>query len=127
MNKSKKWMIFGLVFAGFVFMMYYLYNNLNSGQYDEFAQCLTENGVKMYGAYWCPHCNEQKKMFGNSWDYVEYIECSLPNAAGQNDVCNVAGISGYPTWELGNGTRLQGTQTFETLSQLTNCPISSQS
>jgi len=26
-----------------------------------FAKCLTENGAKMYGAYWCTHCENQKK------------------------------------------------------------------
>ena len=40
------------------------------GPYDDFAQCLTENDAKMYGAFWCPHCKEQKAMFGSSWKYV---------------------------------------------------------
>ena len=31
--------------------------------YDSFAQCLTDDGVKMYGAWWCPHCQSQKKLF----------------------------------------------------------------
>ncbi len=32
-----------------------------------FARCLTDRQVKMYGAYWCPHCAEQKEMFGESF------------------------------------------------------------
>jgi thiol-disulfide isomerase/thioredoxin len=32
------------------------------GKYDEFAKCLTDNGAKFYGAFWCPHCQAQKKM-----------------------------------------------------------------
>lgn len=129
MNKNKKWLIFGIIFAAFVLAMYLLYYSPNStpGQYDDFAKCLNEKGVKAYTAYWCQHCKQQKEMFGDSWGYINDIECSLPNAAGQNEVCNKAGISGYPTWELGNGTRLSGTQSFETLSQLANCPIDSQS
>ncbi|MBI5803096.1 hypothetical protein HY448_00190 [Candidatus Pacearchaeota archaeon] len=127
MTKKQKWFVFAAIFVAFIFAMYFLYYDKNSipGQYDDFAKCLTQNGVKMYGAYWCPHCNEQKEMFGNSWDYIEYVECSLPNAAGQTTICNQAGISGYPTWELGNSTRLQGTQTFEMLSKLTGCSIAS--
>lgn len=93
----------------------------SGGAYDEFAQCLSDNGAKMYGAYWCPHCQEQKKMFGRSWDKVNYIECSLPNAAGQNKVCNDAGIEGYPTWEFADGSRLSGVLGFEDLGNKTEC------
>ncbi|MBI2146731.1 hypothetical protein HYU22_05320 [Candidatus Woesearchaeota archaeon] len=63
------------------------------GKYDAFAQCLTENGVKMYGAYWCPHCLNQKEDFGKSWQYVNYIECSLPGNQGQTEICATAGIT----------------------------------
>jgi hypothetical protein len=27
-----------------------------AGKYDNFAKCLTEKGVEMYGASWCSHC-----------------------------------------------------------------------
>ena len=30
------------------------------------AKCLTSKDVKMYGTSWCPHCNNQKEMFGVS-------------------------------------------------------------
>ncbi|MFA5141870.1 MAG: hypothetical protein WC471_02790 [Candidatus Woesearchaeota archaeon] len=87
---------------------------------DDFAKCLTANGAKMYGAFWCSHCNEQKKNFGESWQYATYIECS--NADGtQNDVCAEAGIEGYPTWEFKDGTRKSGTMTFSQLSDMTGC------
>ncbi|MFH1400946.1 MAG: hypothetical protein ABIH41_05485, partial [Nanoarchaeota archaeon] len=33
---------------------------------DDFARCLTQSGATMYGASWCPHCNDQKEMFGSS-------------------------------------------------------------
>ena len=93
------------------------------GKYDSFAKCLTYNGVKMYGAYWCPHCNNQKQMFGNGWQYVNYIECSLPNKAGQTQFCNQAGIKAYPTWEFQDGKRIEGELTFAQLSQNSNCQL----
>ncbi len=95
----------------------------SSGKYDNFAKCLTDSGVKMYGAYWCPHCNNQKQMFGDSWQYVDYIECSLPNRAGQTQVCNQAGIKAYPTWEFQDGKRVEGELTFQQLSQYSNCQL----
>src|SRR5262249_35158147 len=37
---------------------------------------LAHTGAKMYGAYWCPHCMEQKSYFGTSASRLPYIECS---------------------------------------------------
>lgn len=77
----------------------------------------------MYGAYWCPHCQEQKKMFGGSWDKVDYIECSLPNRAGETAICNQAGITSYPTWQFADGTRKTGTLSLEDLSFFSGCAL----
>ena len=94
-----------------------------SGQYDEFAKCLTSKGAKMYGAYWCGYCETQKKSFGSSWKHINYVECSLPNRGGQNQVCNSAGIRAYPTWEFAGGQRTEGQIPFSTLSQASGCPL----
>jgi hypothetical protein len=90
--------------------------------YDTFAQCLADAGAKFYGAYWCPHCQAQKKLFHNS-KKLPYIECSTPNGQDQTQQCIEAKITGYPTWELKDGTRLDGEQTFETLAEKTSCPL----
>jgi hypothetical protein len=94
-----------------------------SGQYDEFAKCLSENGATMYGAYWCPHCNAQKQMFGNSWAKVNYVECSLPNQAGQTQECMESGINAYPTWEFQNGLRIEGDLPLEKISTISGCKL----
>ena len=91
------------------------------GQYDDLAKCLAAKNVKMYGAYWCVHCQTQKKTFGNSWQYIEYIECSLPGGKGQTEECNEAGIKGYPTWDLGKGERLSGEVSLEQLAEKSGC------
>ncbi|MBI4015190.1 MAG: hypothetical protein HY362_00500 [Candidatus Aenigmarchaeota archaeon] len=94
----------------------------NASLYDDFAKCLNEKGVKMYGAFWCSHCNNQKALFGSSWSYMNYIECSNADSS-QNKVCSEAGITGYPTWELPNGQRMQGELTLDQLSKLSNCTL----
>lgn len=94
-----------------------------NGQYDNLAACLTEKGTKMYGAYWCPHCQDQKKLFGSSFAKVTYIECSLPGGQGQTQVCQDAGINGYPTWEFGDGSRMEGALSLETLAQKSGCSL----
>ena len=61
--------------------------------------------------------------FGKSFDKVTYVECSLPNQGGQNDLCNKENITSYPTWDFGNGDRQVGKIPLETLSSITNCSI----
>ena len=90
---------------------------------DAFAQCLTDKGVKMYGDYWCPHCINQKELFGSSFEKVQYVECSLPNRGGQNEVCNDAGINGYPTWEFADGSRVEGEMNMENIAAKAGCPL----
>ena len=123
MSKNKKIGITIAVVAIVVVLGVVLFSGSSSGEYDEFAQCLTDNGAKMFGAYWCPHCIQQKGMFGDSWDKVNYIECSLPNRAGQTSECNAEGIQGYPTWEFADGRRVSSTLPLSQLSEITGCEL----
>jgi hypothetical protein len=94
-----------------------------TGPGEVFAKCLTDSGAVMYGAYWCPHCLNQKESFGDSWTYVNYVECSLPNRAGQTEVCAAADIKGYPTWEFADESRQSGEVPLETLAEVTGCVL----
>lgn len=93
--------------------------------YDGFAQCLTEKGVKMYGAWWCPHCQNQKDLFGSAFEFVDYVECSPGSSKGMSQQCKDAGIEGYPTWVFADGSKASGEQSFEGLSEKTSCPLPS--
>ena len=82
------------------------------------AEHLTEIGAKEYGAYWCPHCYDQKQLFGKeAFAKVPYIECAPEGANGQPDVCAAAGLEGFPTWDI-NGERYSGTQSLQRLAEL---------
>ena len=72
------------------------------------AEHLTDKGVLFYGASWCPHCQEQKRLFGASARRLPYVECSPagPNAP-QAPSCNIAGVQSYPTWVI-NGRKFVG-------------------
>ena len=65
------------------------------------AEHLTQKGVKFYGASWCPHCQEQKRLFGAAAKRLPYIECS-PNGrnAPSAGICQAVGIQTYPTWVI---------------------------
>ena len=91
----------------------------DTGNYEAelaLAECLTESGAHFYGAYWCPHCEEQRDMFGDAKDALPYIECEE-----NQEVCAAAGITGYPTWIFADGTVVQGGQSFEALAEYTGC------
>ena len=91
------------------------------GKFDQLAQCLTDKGTKMYGAYWCTHCQSQKRLFGKSFSKIKYIECSLPGGQEQTQECKDAGVNSYPTWEFGDGSRLEGQISLEILAEKSNC------
>lgn len=88
----------------------------------DLATCLTESGAKFYGAFWCPHCQDQKRDFGSAVKDVPYVECSTPDGSGQTEECAAAGITGYPTWVFADGVRLSGYLSLNTLAERTGCP-----
>jgi len=92
------------------------------GPLDALAKCLTEKGIKMYGTWWCPHCQNQKKAFGPSWKYINYVECAI-GQSGQTKECKDAGIESYPTWVFPDGKRVTGEQSPESLGQTVGCKI----
>lgn len=82
------------------------------------AEHLTRSNVKFFGASWCPHCQDQKKLFGSSVNRIPYIECSPggPNTP-QAPECKEKAIQSYPTWIV-NGQRHTGVLPLDTLAQL---------
>lgn len=100
-----------------------VYENKKPGKYDVLAQCISDSGAKFYGAFWCPHCANQKKEFGTSAKLLPYIECSTPDGKGKLPVCEEAGITGYPTWRFADGTELGGEVSLADLSAKTMCPL----
>ena len=102
---------------------YFLYYRKPVSTLDSFAQCLNAKGAKMYGAWWCPHCADQKEMFGFAFQHVNYVECSPEGQRTINDVCKQAGIKNFPTWQYPDGSRTEGTQPLAVLGQKTGCNL----
>ncbi len=100
-------------------------NNSNqaAGKYDDFAKCLKDKGAVFYGAFWCSHCQNQKKSFGTSVEFLPYVECSTPDGKGQLQVCIDKNIAGYPTWVFSDGSRQSGEVPFATLAAKTGCTL----
>jgi len=131
-DKSKFKIGFGVVAAAVIVVVAWivLVRPFRDGPaLEEFAQCLRERGVTMYGADWCPHCQDQKAMFGSAFARVPYVECP-----DEPKLCQSKGIQSYPTWILSDppattlsvearqgGRKLEGVQKVETLARESGC------
>ncbi len=111
-----------LIIAAFVAVIY-LGLHKRGNRLDGFAKCVAAKQVKMYGAYWCPHCAEQKEMFESSFQYVPYVECGVPGSREEAPLCKDAGIKHFPTWQFADGERREGTQPLPALGTKTGCSL----
>src|SRR3989338_5665230 len=72
MNKKSKnkliWVAIIVVIIGI--FSYAMYQDSIPGKYDDFTKCLKDKGAIFYGAFWCPHCQKQKSLFGKSKKYL---------------------------------------------------------
>jgi flagellar biosynthesis GTPase FlhF len=88
-----------------------------------FANCLTNQGAVLYGAYWDSSTKKQKDYFGIDVAKINYIECGVPNDyRAQAEICKEAGIQAYPTWII-NSEKHMGIQELKQLATLTRCEI----
>ncbi|MCS6959219.1 MAG: vitamin K epoxide reductase family protein [Pseudanabaenaceae cyanobacterium SKYGB_i_bin29] len=87
----------------------------------QLARHLQQQGVKMYGANWCPHCHDQLEKFGEAKRLVPYVECSPNGGPGTPPakICVDKKITSYPTWEI-NGQLKLGVHSLKELADLTN-------
>jgi hypothetical protein len=120
--RTKKMLTYGialiLLAAAFVAGRYY-----RNHKYDSFAKCLAGKQAKMYGLYWCPHCIEQKQMFGESFHYVPYVECAIKGSREEASECKIAGVKLFPSWQFGMETPKEGVLSLEALSDKTGCSL----
>ncbi len=83
------------------------------------AKHLSQSGAVMYSAYWCPHCHDQKELFGkNAVAELRIVECAEDGQNNQRSLCQLKGIESYPTWEI-NGGFESGVKSLDNLADLT--------
>lgn len=125
LNSSSILIIFAGIIAVGLIALAVMGNQTPAGA-EELAECMTENGATMYGAWWCPHCEAQKELFGKAFDNIHYVECSPGGTRTMSQECQDAGIEGYPTWEFADGSRLGGERTLQELAEKTGCELPAQ-
>jgi len=79
---------------------------------------LRDSDARFYGAYWCPHCREQKEMFEASAHRLPYVECTPEGRNGPlNFTCVANEVKDYPTWVI-DGRRHVGLISVNRLADL---------
>jgi uncharacterized membrane protein len=86
------------------------------------AQHLTVSGAKMYGAIWCPHCQDQKAKFGEAAKQIPYVECAENVEKSQTELCRSKNIKGFPTWEI-SGKMYEGERSLDELANLSGFKV----
>jgi glutaredoxin len=123
-GRSKRIFVYAALIALALGVAYFL-NHRNEHKHDGFARCLGDRGVKMYGAYWCPHCQDQKEKFGASFKSVPYVECGVEgDTHAQSQACKEANVKHYPTWQFPPmGERVERVFSLEELADRTGCTL----
>ncbi len=123
-------LVIAFYFVTMAITKYTGYVSITENKYDDFAKCLTEKEVKMYGAFGCKHCQYQKEAFGKNGEGEKllknmniYVECDPRGENSQTQLCLDNGIKDYPTWEV-NSQLYPGEMSFEKLAQMTGCSLS---
>ncbi len=87
---------------------------------------LQDINAVMYGVFWCPHCYEQKRLFGvEALSLLNFVECDSQGLSPQAELCKQqfaaakaqTGEPGvFPTWEI-NGKFYYGTHDLKELAE----------
>lgn len=86
---------------------------------------LQDKDAKMYGAYWCSHCNNQKQELGmevvKEKQMFTYVECDKEGLDSKYNTCKAMKdkVPGYPTWEI-DGQYFPGEKSLDELEKLLN-------
>ena len=93
---------------------------VSSKEKINFAKFLNDNKIVMYSAYWCPHCNDQKQLFGKkAVEELIIVECAKDGKNNKYKLCQEKGIEGFPSWEINNEI-YSGTVSLNELAEMTN-------
>jgi hypothetical protein len=118
-RKIALWIVIAALFVGAYYAGWYRSNH----RHDAFAKCLASKQVKMYGLYWCPHCADQKAMFGKSFEYVPYVECAIHGSKDLARECTSAGVKLFPAWQFAGGAPQPGVLSLDDLSLRSGCAL----
>ncbi|MSS74525.1 hypothetical protein EXS72_02705 [Candidatus Pacearchaeota archaeon] len=125
-KKSSKYILIGII--GILIILAFIFLGKDKNKYsresiDNFAKCITEKGTLMYGTFWCPKCAKQKKIFGSSFKFINYVECDARGENEQSQLCIEKKVEKFPDWQFPDESRLVEVLSLENLATRTGCPV----
>ena len=73
---------------------------------------------RMFGAFWCSHCYDQKQAFGyEAMQTIPYVECDREGYNNKREMCKEKELPGYPTWEIG-GELFPGEKSLDEIREI---------
>ena len=94
--------------------------NISGDSYvADLAKALTAKGVAMYCSSQSADCNEQKALFGDATQDLDYVECNSSVSSANLDECVGQNIQVYPTWVY-QGKQYSGVQSLSDLAKMIN-------
>jgi len=109
--KNSTWVTI-LIIVGIIIVSFVILNRSSEEVPEELAKCIGENAI-LYTQLGCHACENQEKLFGDSYQYLNVVDCFY-----ERDKCDE--ITATPTWII-DGQSYIGVQSIETLKELTEC------
>ncbi len=123
-----KKILFLILTLSVIFLMACSKQQYSTEQLVNLANCLADKNVKEYGAFWCPNCGKQERMFGKeAYDVIKsrgvYVECDPRGENEQSTLCIEEKIDKYPTWKFPDGSVVVGVMEFNLLAEKAGCSL----
>ena len=109
--KKSSWSTIIIVFGILIISVFILYRPTIDTP-EEIAKCIGRESL-IYTQLGCHACLIQEEMFGDSYKYLNKIDCFY-----EREKC--LDIGATPTWII-NGQRYEGVHSIEELQNLTGC------
>jgi hypothetical protein len=102
------------IILGVIIFAVIMRNTIHNGVSQNIAECIGQNSI-LYIQLGCHACENQEKLFGDKYQYINVIDCFY-----EKDECINVEITKTPTWII-NGKKYIGIQSIEELKKLTGC------
>lgn len=81
------------------------------------AKDLRDKGMVLYGSFQSADSKDQTALFGDSAQYLDYVECDVAGPNANPDECVLQKVLVYPTW-IYEGKSYTGVKSLAELAQI---------
>lgn len=86
---------------------------------ERLSKFLSDNGMVLYGSDQSAETKQQKYLFGNAVNSIDYVNCDVAANSSNPDECVGQNITIYPTWVY-KEVKFEGIQSLSELAKITD-------